>query len=288
VKHNRRAFLKKTITGAAVTWVSGTGLLKSNAISDVFSVQGIDKTTDEERKQLVSEAHFGRKTLAMSKEGMVICSHPLATREAVKILKSGGNACDAVLCASIVQTVIEPYMTGVTGVLSMLYFEADTKKTTYINGRWNPLMKLDVSPADQPDAQSVDVPGYWSGFEKALKRHGSKPKKEVMASAIRYAREGFEIHPFLWGSIFGQIHILGRTAQGREIYMPQNTMLRPGGMLYQKKAADTLERLAVEGSDFFYRGEFAEDLCRVIQKAGGVLTPKDMEAYEALWLEPAR
>lgn len=275
MNYNRRTFLKKTITGAAVTMVSGTGLLKSNAISDSFSIQDISKTSEEERKQLIAEAQFGRKTLATSKEGMVICSHPLATREAVKILKSGGNACDAALCASITQTVIEPYMTGITGVFGMLHYEAATKKATYINGRWNPLLK----PVN-------DVPGYWAGFEEALRRHGSKPKKEIMAPAIRYARDGFEIHPFLWGFMFQQCHLLGRTAQGREIYMSQNTLLRPGDMLYQKRAADTLERLTEEGSDFFYRGEFAEDFCKVIQEAGGVITRKDMEAYEAVWQEP--
>ena len=196
MNYNRRIFLKKTITGAAVTVVSGTGLLRSNVKSDSFSIQDIGKTSDEERKQLIAEAQFGRKPLATSKEGMVICSHPLATREAVKILKSGGNACDAALCASITQTVIEPHMTGITGVLSMLYFDAASRKTTYINGRWNPLLK----PVN-------DVPGYWAGFEEALNRHGSKPIKEIMAPAIRYARDGFEIHPFLWGFMFQQIHL---------------------------------------------------------------------------------
>lgn len=275
MNYNRRAFLKKSITGAAVTMVSGAGLLKPKAVSDSFQLQDISKTSDEERKQLIAEAQFGRKTLATSNEGMVICSHPLATREAVKILKSGGNACDAALCASITQTVIEPNMTGVTGVLALLHYEAATKKATYLNGRWNPTLKA-----------AVDVPGYWAGFEQALKRHGSKPKKEIMAPAIRYARDGFEIHPFLWGFMFDQIHLLGRTPQGREIYMPQNELLRPGDMIYQKRAADTLEHLVEEGSDFFYRGEYAEDFCRVIQEAGGVITRRDMEAYKALWQEP--
>ena len=275
MSYNRRAFLKKTITTAAVTALSGTGLLKSNARRDSFSIQDIGKTSDEERKQLIAEAQFGRKTLARSKEGMVISSHPLPTREAIKILKSGGNACDAALCASITQTVIEPHLTGITGVLSMLYFDAASGKTTCIDGAWNPTLKA-----------AVDVPGWWAGFEEALRRYASKPKKQIMAPAIRYARDGFEIHPFLWGAMFAQCHVLGRTEQGREIYMPQNTMIRPGDMLYQKRAADTLERLAEEGNDFFYHGEFAEDFCKVIQEAGGMITRKDMEAYEALWIEP--
>ncbi len=108
-----------------------------------------------------------------------------------------------------------------------------------------------------------------------------------MAAAIHYAREGFEIHHFLWGEMFTQCHLLGRTKEGREIFMPKNSLPKPGDMLYQKKAADTLEQLTEKGSDFFYRGDFAKDFCKVVQKAGGVISMKDMEAYKARWQEPA-
>ena len=66
--------------------------------------------------------------------GMVICSHPLASRAGVDVLKAGGNAADAALAMSICQTVVEPHMTGITGVLSMLHFDAATGETTYVNG----------------------------------------------------------------------------------------------------------------------------------------------------------
>lgn len=276
------------MTGAVLTGVGSQGLHKAHIFASPKGIQKTHSVSEEERKKLISEAQFGPKIPATSKKGMVICSHPLATREAINVLKNGGNACDAGLCAAITQTVIEPHMVGITGIFSMLYYHAASGETSYVNAGWNtplePLKK--VTMADIQSGRALGVPGFWAGFEAALKKHGTKTKKEIMAPAIRYAREGFEIHPFLWGEIFVQSHRIGLTEMGREVYMPGNVIIRPGEKLYQKRAADTLERLQEEGNDFYYRGKFAEEHCKVVQAAGGVVTQADMEAYEAMWLEP--
>lgn len=279
---SRREFLKQASVGAAA---AGVVLASTAAAGEVRA----RKTSRSERRKLVEEAHFGRKKVARSTKGMAICSHPLATREAVNILRAGGNACDAALCASVTQTVVEPHMTGITGILSMLYYDAASKKTTYVNGNMNaPLAPLPgFNAADLAGGRGVGVPGWWAGFEAALERHGSKSKKAIMAAAIRYARDGFEIHPFLWGEMFEQCAKIGLSEMGREIFMRDKALLKPGEMLYQKKAADTLERLAEEGNDFFYQGDFAKEYCDVIQEAGGVMTPEDFARYEARWVEPA-
>ncbi len=287
MRYDRRTFFRKTLVGASAPGACYLGLLKSNTLGKPVQLQGPGITTDEERKKLIYEAHFGRKTPAASKRGMVICSHPLATREAMKVLKRGGNACDASLCAAITQAVIEPHMSGITGMFDMLYYHAASAKSTYVNANWNtPLEPLpNITPADISTGRAQGVPGWWAGFEEAHKRYGSKSIKEIMEPAIRYARDGFEVHPFLWGAIFAQIHRIGMTEEGREIFMPQNVLSRPWEKLYQKRQADTLERLSEEGSDFYYRGEFAEDFCKVIQEAGGAITRKGHKGHKMLLLK---
>ena len=278
---NRRTFLKSLAAGAA----AGAFAPQNNlAFADQVTL-----LSDEERRRLLELAHFGRKAPASGSKGMVVCSHPLATRAGVDVLKAGGNAADAALATSICQTVVEPHMTGITGVLSMLYFDAATGETTYVNGSAaRPEAALDgFSPADLATGRGVAVPGFWAGFEAAHARHGQASRATVMEAAIGYAREGFEIHPFLWGEIFVEYAKIGRTPQGREIFSRNDTLPRPGDLLVQQRAADTLTALLEEGSDYFYRGAFAQELVDVVQAAGGVLTLKDMEQYEARWQPPA-
>jgi gamma-glutamyltranspeptidase/glutathione hydrolase len=243
----------------------------------------------EDVRTYAQKAQFGRKEGARGSRGMVISSHPIATRAGADILRAGGNACDAALATSIAQTVVEPHMTTITGVLSMLYHDAATGKTTYVNGSMNaPLATLTgFSAADLATGRGACVPGWWAGFEAALSRHGSKSKGEVMADAIQLARDGFEVHPFLYGEMFVHCETLGRSPEARSMFMPQGTILNVGETLRQAPAARTLERLRDEGNDYFYRGDFADKFVETVKEAGGVMTREDLERYEVRWQEPA-
>jgi gamma-glutamyltranspeptidase/glutathione hydrolase len=290
---NRREFLK-VAAGTAVTAglpLDGARSL-SGATQRTAALRGgtPGSMTPEERRRLVSKAVFGPKDPVSGNGGMVICAHPLATRAGADILRAGGNAADAVLAASVTQTVVEPHMTGITGVLSMLYFDAATGKTHYVNGGMNaPAAKLTGWSANATaTGLGAAVPGFWAGYEASREKFGSKPSKDLCAAAIAYARDGFEIHPFLWGEMFTQMNLLGRSDEGREIFFPGNTMLNPGELLYQKRAADTLERLVTEGNRYFYKGAFAKEYCDVVRAAGGVITPDDFAKYDVRFDEPAR
>ncbi len=282
--NNRRNFLKSTLTGASFAGLAGVAGISPALLADAGNA-----VSNSERKRLLHLAHFGEKEPASSKKGMVICSHPLATQAGVDVLKDGGNAADGALAASVCQTTVEPHMTGITGVLSMLYFDAKTGACSYVNGSAaRPMADLPGwNAADLAGGRGVAVPGFWAGFEAAHKRHGKASRKQVMGAAIDYARQGFEMHPFLWGEIFTQAHMIGLTEQGREVYFPNKAIPRPGDLLVQSRYADTLEALLSEGNDYFYHGTYAEELVSTVQAAGGVLTMEDMERYEARWQEPS-
>ena len=298
MKTHRRRFLQQA-TGSAVA-SSLLGSVPSQAADgepqpartpSALPKGGTPGTvTPEERRRLVARAVFGDKEAASGSGGMVICAHPLATRAGADILRAGGNAADAVLAASVTQTVVEPHMTGITGVLSMLYFDAKTGRTHYVNGGMNaPLAKLaGWGPNATETGLGAGVPGFWAGYEASRAKFGTKSSKDLCAAAIAYARDGFEIHPFLWGEMFTSMNMLGRSDQGREIFFPKGALLNPGEMIYQERAAETLERLVAEGNEYFYRGAFAKEYSAVVKEAGGVITPEDFARYDVRFEEPAR
>jgi gamma-glutamyltranspeptidase/glutathione hydrolase len=241
------------------------------------------------RKGLTDAARFGRKRPASGRDGIAVTSHPLVTRIATDVLRSGGNAADAALAASVAQTVVEPHMTTLCGVLSMLHVDAATGEATYLNGSMaRPAALTSFEERDLPTGRSVAVPGFWAAFEAALARHGSKSKAELVAPAVELADDGFEVHPFLYGMAFEHMAAIGRDPQGREVFFPDNRLVDVGEVLRQPRLAETLSELVDKGSEHFYRGAFAQRMVDTVQAAGGVLTRQDLEAYEARWMEPAR
>lgn len=261
---------------------AGATALALAAPGDARALEGAPLPAD------VVTPYFGRKPVARGTDGVVVTSNPHASRAAIDILTGGGNACDAALCAAAVQTVTEPHMTTITGMLSMLYFDAASGKLSYLNGGMNaPLAPLTGwSPADLGTGRGAGVPGWWGGFEAAHARFGSRTRADLMRAAVTYAREGFPIYPFLYAEMFAQLDTIGMTPTGRSIYMPQGALLPPGATLRQPEAADTLERLAAEGNRF-WKGEFARAYSEAVKGAGGVITPEDFERYDVRWVDPA-
>ena len=225
----RRRFLKTTATGALAGGAMAAGIradLGANTVVDLFDQNAAatrargatpGSMSPEQRRQLVARAAFGPKETVTTKGGLMICAHPLATHAGAEVMRAGGNAADAVLAAAVTQTVVEPHMCGITGVFSMLYYDARTGRIDYTNGGMNaPMAKLTGwGPNAIATGLGAAVPGFWAGWEASLAKHGSKSKQDLCAAAIAYARDGFEVHPFMWGELYSQMHLLGTSDQGR-------------------------------------------------------------------------
>lgn len=243
----------------------------------------------DEIAQLTASAVAGRKQQASGRNGVVVSSHPIVSRVAVNVLNDGGNAVDAALAASLAQTVVEPHMTTAFGVLSMMHYDAASGATRYVNGSMNaPLAGLPgFSAADVATGRSVAVPGFWSAWEASRERFANKSREALAAPAIELARNGFPIYPILYGMMFEQATKIGLTDAGRDIYFRDNVLRGPGELLVNHRLADTLERMAADGVDYFYRSRFTEKVVDTVKRAGGVLTMEDFDRYETRWMEPA-
>jgi gamma-glutamyltranspeptidase/glutathione hydrolase len=134
---------------------------------------------------------------------------------------------------------------------------------------------------------AIGVPGSVAGLLEAHGRFGSKLIEEILAPAIRLAREGFILEkPFEKTlAIAKAVERLDATA--REVFHDADGHpLKAGDRLIQADLAESLERIAREGRDGFYKGETAKGIVASMAEAGGLITMEDLAGYQPVWREP--
>src|SRR6266545_7730864 len=145
-----------------------------------------------------------RRSPVYSRNGIAATSQPFATAAGLEILSKGGNAADAAVAAGAALNVTEPTSTGIGGDMFALYYSADTKRVTALNGSGrapatltlNRLKKDGFSTELPPfHAHTVTVPGACTGWFDLIETHGSLSIAEILAPAIRLASEGFPVAP---------------------------------------------------------------------------------------------
>jgi len=219
----------------------------------------------------------------------VIAGHPEAAAAGLAVLKAGGNAIDAAVATSLAVGVAEPYGSGLGGKLLLLYYEAKSGRTFVIDGMDACGSAVDIETYRKlPDDahsygySSVCVPGLAAGLWAAHQKWGVKRWADDVAPAIALARAGFEILPKSRDFFEEQIKKLRRgDAELARLYLPEGAAPVIGSRLKNEDLARTMEQLAAQGRDGFYRGAVAEAIITASQKGGGLLTRDDFERYEA-------
>jgi gamma-glutamyltranspeptidase / glutathione hydrolase len=82
----------------------------------------------------VSSESVIHRPVVMGVHGMVASGHPLASTAALDVLKAGGNAVDAALCASGVLSVIKSYHCGLDGDVFGVFYSANQRRVVVLNG----------------------------------------------------------------------------------------------------------------------------------------------------------
>lgn len=228
-------------------------------------------------------------TPVTAKHGMVSAGHPDATAAGLAVLQAGGNAIDAAVATSMALGVAEPYASGLGGKLNLVYYDAATKKTYAIGGFDQASSSLDVAaylklpPAARSTGwTSVCVPGLPAAIWLAHQKWGSRPWAEDLAPAIKLAREGFNVLPKT-RTLFADEEKKLRSGDPdiARIYLPGGQLPAPGSRLVCADLAHTLELIAAQGADGFYRGPVAASIVAESQKHGGSLTLDDFAHYQA-------
>ena len=120
----------------------------------------------------------------------------------------------------------------------------------------------------------------------AEQKYGKLTLKQVMAPAIRLAREGYALS---WGEArdLQDDKYLSKFPESRRIFQRDGNYYQPGEIFRQPDLARTLERIAAKPDDF-YHGALARELAAAMQKGGGLITADDLAHYEVKEREPIR
>ncbi len=231
-----------------------------------------------------------------AQHAIVVSVHELASRAGVDIMQAGGNAIDAAVATGFALAVVHPPAGNIGGGGFMLIRMADGR-THFIDYREKAPaaasrdMYLDpqgnvIKDASEIGYKSIGVPGSVAGMVYAEQKYGKLTLKQVMAPAIRLAREGYDL---TWGEArdFQTDKHLGQFPESRRVFQRNGDFYKPGEIFRQPDLARTLQRIADKPDDF-YHGSLARELAAAMQKGGGLITADDLASYEVKEREPVR
>ncbi len=210
-------------------------------------------------------------------------------------MQAGGNAVDAAVATGFALAVVHPAAGNLGGGGFMLIRLADGK-THFLDYREKAPaaakadMYLDaqgnvIENASEIGYKSIGVPGSVAGMVYAEQKFGKLTLKQVMAPAIRLAREGYALS---WNEA-RDLHdrYLSQFPESRRVFQRDGDYYQPGEIFRQPDLARTLERIAAKPDDF-YHGRLAQELAVAMQKGGGLITADDLAHYEVKEREPIR
>ena len=220
-----------------------------------------------------------------SVEGMVASAHQLASDAGAEILAAGGNAVDAAVATAFAITVVEPNASSLGGEGFIVLSLADGRDIAidYRSVAPGHITHEDDNDVPRYGPESTCVPGLVAGLALALEEYGTMTLAEVMAPAIRLAKEGFALDEVLKSRISDAYNWMSTDPIASAVYLPDGLIPEAGTILVQSDMASALELIAAQGPKVFYRGEIA---LAIEAATEGFLGYSDLQRYAAVIRTP--
>ena len=226
--------------------------------------------------------------------GMAATSQPLATQIALDILKAGGSAVDAAIAANAALGLMEPTGCGIGGDLFAIVWDADKRELSGLNasGRSPAAMTIDyfrengIESIPPLGPLPVSVPGAVDGWFELHGRYGRLPMADILAPAIRYAKEGFPVSEVIAFYLERNKRYVSEFPGFAETYMPNGDTPKKGEIFRNPRLAKTYEKIAEGGRDAFYKGDIAKTIDAFMTEQGGLLRYEDLASHTSDWVTP--
>ncbi len=234
------------------------------------------------------------RSMVISRNGIVAAESPLAAQAGVRILEHGGNAVDAAIAANAMMGVVLPMMNGIGGDLFAIVYDAKANKLYGLNASgWAPkglsiefLRGQGLRDMPQQGVHTITVPGAVDGWQKLADKFGRKKLAENLAAAIRTAQDGYPVTEWAaayWGP---ETDRLRGDAAASAVYLPNDHAPRVGDVFRNADLAWSLQQIAAQGRDAFYKGEITAKILEGMKRHGGTMTAQDLAEFSGEWVEP--
>jgi gamma-glutamyltranspeptidase/glutathione hydrolase len=237
---------------------------------------------------------FATRSEVIGTHGMVATSQPLAAMVGIDVLKRGGSAVDAAIAVDATLGLMEPVGAGIGGDLFAIVWDSKTEQLYGLNasGRCPKLLNLqyfkehNITEIPYEGMLPVTVPGCVDGWFELHDKFGRLPVREILAPAIKYAREGFplsELIAYYWDR--GSRRLVDQP-NFAETFLPGGRAPAKGEIFRNLDLARTLQRIAEGGRDAFYKGDIAQEISAFSERVGGFIRYDDLAEHTSTWVDP--
>jgi gamma-glutamyltranspeptidase/glutathione hydrolase len=242
-------------------------------------------------KVMLRNRNQNRSTV-VCRNGVVCTSQPLASVAGLDILKAGGTAIDAAICANAVLSVVEPMSCGPGGDLFALVWIEKERKLYGLNASGRSPYEWSLAEANKLGLREIptygplswSVPGCMSGWHELREKFGTLQLGRLLEPAIHYAKRGFPVSPIIadgWRSVDAKEHpTLGKT------FTSDGKTPEFGEVFRNPDLAHFFEIITRDGAESFYEGEIAERIVKFSDDNGGRLSMRDFREHSANLVEP--
>ncbi|KAJ9688263.1 hypothetical protein PVL29_014126 [Vitis rotundifolia] len=240
---------------------------------------------------LTAESKYSEKTeiedsvIVESKQGVVAADDGRCSEIGASMLRKGGHAVDAAVATSLCVGIVNPMASGIGGGAFMIVRSSSTSKSEAFDMRETaPLAASQNMYENNPRAKylgalAMGVPGEIAGLHEAWLKHGRLAWRSLFLPAIRLAKDGFVVAPYLAKAIANGAQLILNDPGLRQVFAPNGKLLQAGDICYNLELGNSLEAVAEQGPQAFYNGTVGEKLVKDVRKAGGILTMEDLRNY---------
>ena len=266
-------------------------------MSFLVSLLFLSSCANEANQSFVDPINYSIVKKVNVENAAVVSAHPLASEIGKLILEKGGNAIDASIAMQYALAVVYPNAGNIGGGGFMVIHDNEGNnhsidfrekapsaafKDMYLDEEGNA-----VAAISQDGHLSAGVPGTVAGLFLAHQKFGRLPMKDLVAPAIKLAKEGFAITEREAKGLERVANDFQKYNTATPVFLKEEKW-QVGDILIQKDLGNTLQRISDEGQAGFYEGEVADLIVAEMQRGGGIITKEDLQNYQAVEREPVQ